>query len=457
MAGIGFELRKIMRRDTLTGVTRTYVYAALISSGPLILSIFGILVIGLLTLTIVVPTVLITQFQVSVTYMIAFSLILTGPIQLWFTRFVSDRLFEKRDDLVLPNYHAVLLVTTLAAGVFATIVMLLGFRDQSLYYRLLMVAGFVIVSNVWIAVIFLSSVKQYWQILASFAIGYSFVVALALAFAHDGLTGLLGGFVAGHWVLLLCLSALVHRHYRSPHYVSFEVFQRRLAYPSLAFVGLLFNLGIWIDKIIFWYAPGTGSRVIGWFNASIIYDIPVFIAYVCVMPAMATFLVRIEADFAEYYDAFYDAVRTGATLRRINDMRDMMVRSVRTGLYEIVKVQTVVVLLIASFGAPLLSALGISTLYLPLLLVDVISASLQVLFLGLLNVFFYLDARITVLRLTAAFVVLNGALTGVSLWLGPSTYGYGFATALVIVVIAAVRMLDAKFASLEYETYMLRS
>ncbi len=457
MAGIGFELRKIMRRDTLTGVTRAYVYAALISSGPLILSIFGILVIGLLTLTVVVPTVLITQFQVSVTYMIAFSLILTGPIQLWFTRFVSDRLFEKRDDLVLPNYHAVLLVTTLAAGAFATAVMLLGFRDQTLHYRILMVAGFVVVSNIWIAVIFLSSVKQYWQILSSFAVGYGVVVALALAFAHYGLTGLLGGFVVGHWVLLLCLSALVHRHYRSPYFMSFEMFHRRMAYPSLAFVGLMFNLGIWIDKIIFWYAPGTGSRVIGWFNASIIYDIPVFIAYVCVMPAMATFLVRIEADFAEYYDAFYDAVRTGATLRRIYDMRDMMVRSVRTGLYEIVKVQAVVVLLITSFGAPLLSSLHISRLYLPLLLVDVISASLQVLFLGLLNVFFYLDARATVLRLSAAFVFLNGALTCLSLQLGPSTYGYGFAAALVIVVIVAVRTLDAKFASLEYETYMLRS
>jgi uncharacterized membrane protein len=459
MAGIGFELRKIMRRDTLTGVTRAYVYAALISSGPLILSIFGILIIGLLTLTVVVPSVLITQFQVSVTYMIAFSLILTGPVQLWFTRFVSDRLFEKRDDLVLPNYHAVLLVTTLAAGIVGTVVMLLGFREQSLHYRILMVAGFVIVSNIWIAVIFLSSVKQYWQILASFAIGYGFVVALALAFAryHYGLTGLLAGFVIGHWVLLLCLSALVHRHYRSTRFVSFEVFHRRMAYPSLAFVGLQFNLGIWIDKIIFWYAPGTGSRVIGWFHASIIYDIPVFIAYVCVMPAMATFLVRIEADFAEYYDAFYDAVRTGATLRRINDMRDMMVRSVRTGLYEIIKVQTVMLLLIVSFGAPLLSALGISTLYLPLLLVDVISASLQVLFLGLLNVFFYLDARMAVLRLTTLFVVLNGALTVLSLWLGPSTYGYGFAAALVIVVVVAVRMLDAKFASLEYETYMLRA
>ena len=42
---------------------------------------------------------------------------------------------------------------------------------------------------------------------------------------------------------------------------------------------------------------------------------------------------------------------SGATLRHINDMRDMMVGSVRAGLYEIVKIQTVVLLLILAFGA----------------------------------------------------------------------------------------------------------
>jgi len=148
-------------------------------------------------------------------------------------------------------------------------------------------------------------------------------------------------------------------------------------------------------------------------------------------------------------------VRSGATLRHINDMRDMMVRSVRAGLSEIIKIQAVVLLLIIAFGSPLLEALHISPLYMPLLLVDVISASLQVLLLGLLNVFFYLDGRRTVLHLSAAFAVLNGLLTMVTLWLGPNTYGYGFAVALLIVVIAAVRLLDAKFASLEYRTYML--
>jgi polysaccharide biosynthesis protein PelG len=457
MAGIGFELRKIMRRESLTGVARAYLYAGLISSGPLILSIFGILIIGVVSYAFVAPKFAIVEFQVSVTYLIAASLIATGPLQLAFTRFISDRLFERRDGLVLSNYNAVVLSTTALAAVLAVAAMALGFRHEPLAYRLLMVAGFVVMSNIWIAVIFLSSVKQYQQILAVFFVGYACVVALALALNQYGLVGLLAGFVGGHLVLFAGLSALIYRNYRSAKFVSFEVFDKRYGYPSLALVGLLFNAGVWIDKFIFWYAPGTGTHVIGWLNASIIYDIPVFIAYLCVMPGMATFLVRIEADFVEYYDAFYDAVRAGATFRRINEMRDMMVRSVSTGLYEIIKVQAVVLFLIVAFGQWVLEALRISPLYMPLLVVDVISASLQVLLLGLLNVFFYLDARRTVLALTGAFAVLNAALTTVTLFIGPNAYGYGFAAALLIVVLAAVTRLDTKFRSLEYETYMLRS
>jgi uncharacterized membrane protein len=457
MAGIGFELRKILKHDTLFGVARAYAYAGLISSGPLILSIFGILIIGVMSLAFVIPKYAIVQFQISVTYLIALSLILTGPLQLSFTRFISDRLFEKRDDLVLSNYNGVVLVSTIASGLVGVVAMLVGFKSEPLAYRVLMVAGFVVISNIWIAVIFLSSVKQYRQILFVFLIGYGCTVAFALMLNRHGLSGLLGGFVAGHLVLLGGLSGLIYRNYRSGRLISFEVFDKRFAYPTLALVGLFFNLGVWLDKFMFWYSPGTGAPVIGPLHASVIYDIPVFIAYVCVMPGMATFLVRIEADFVEYYDAFYDAVRSGATLRHINDMRDMMVGSVRAGLYEIIKIQVVVLLLIFAFGSNVLGALNISPLYMPLLTVDVIAASLQVVLLGLLNVFFYLDARRTVLKLCVAFVVLNGALTWITLQMSPNTYGYGFALALLILVVGAVLTLDRKFAKLEYETYMLHN
>lgn len=50
MAGIGFELRKMLKRDSLLGLLRAYTYAGIISSGPWILSIVGILLIGILTL-----------------------------------------------------------------------------------------------------------------------------------------------------------------------------------------------------------------------------------------------------------------------------------------------------------------------------------------------------------------------------------------------------------------------
>jgi uncharacterized membrane protein len=167
--------------------------------------------------------------------------------------------------------------------------------------------------------------------------------------------------------------------------------------------------------------------------------------------------VRIEADFVEYYDAFYEAVRRGATLRHINDMRDMMVTSVRAGLFEIVKIQTVVLLFVAVFGPRLLQALHISTLYMPLLLIDVIAASLQILLLGILNVLFYLDERRVVLRICVAFVALNGTLTAITLWMAPDYYGYGFALTLLILVAVSVLALDRIFGRLEYETYMLRN
>jgi len=68
---------------------------------------------------------------------------------------------------------------------------------------------------------------------------------------------------------------------------------------------------------MFWYFPDTSEPIIGPLRASVIYDLPVFMAYLSVIPGMAVFLVRIETDFAEFYERFYDAVRTGGSLEYI--------------------------------------------------------------------------------------------------------------------------------------------
>ena len=117
MAGIGFELRKLLRKDSYFGLLRAYGYAGIISSGPWVLSILVIMAIGLLALGLLPDrSDQIWQFLVSVTYLVAASLCLSGLAQLIFTRFVADRLFEKKQGIILPNLIGLLTVMNLLAA-----------------------------------------------------------------------------------------------------------------------------------------------------------------------------------------------------------------------------------------------------------------------------------------------------------------------------------------------------
>lgn len=457
MAGIGFELRRMLRRNTLVSLVQAYTYAGVIGSGPWVFSIVGILLIGIFSASVVIPSTLVTQFQTSVTYLVAGSLILTGLVQLAFTRFVSDRLFEKQRERILPNLHGLLLVVMLAASAIGTLALFVVLPGEGLLYRMLMLAGFVVMCGVWVLTILLSGMKRYKLIVALFALAYLLIVAAALLLRPWGLEGLLAGFVIGNYVLLAGMWVLIVREFNPEgRLIAFDFLRRELLYPSLMVVGLLYNLGIWADKFMFWYFPPTSDAIIGHLRASLIYDLPVFLAYLSIIPGMAVFLVRIETDFVEFYDKFYDAVRSGGSLEYIESMRDEMVYSIQQGLSEIAKIQTLAVLITLVAGPAILSALGISRLYQPLLHVQVVGAGLQVGLMAVLNVFFYLDQRRVVLLLCLQFVLLNVALTGLTLWAGAALYGYGFAVATLVTLCTGLLLLSRQLNRLEYETFMLQ-
>ena len=319
MAGIGFELRRMLRKNTLTGLLQAYAYAGVIGSGPWVFSIIGILLVGIFSASVVVPNFLVTQFQTSVTYLVACSLILTGFVQLAFTRFVSDRLFEKKRDLILPNLHGLLLGVIAVAAVLGTLALFVVFPGERLLYRLLMLAGLRHVRRVG---------AGHLAVGHEALPGHHGLVRRCLCAdrggipvdAPLGLEGLLGGFVLGNFVLLAGMWVMVVRDF-SPkgRLIAFDFAERKLLYPSLVLVGLLYNVAIWADKFMFWYFPPTSEPIIGGLRASLIYDLPVFLSYLSIIPGMAVFLVRIETDFVEYYDKFYDAVqRRLARIHRIN-------------------------------------------------------------------------------------------------------------------------------------------
>jgi len=461
MAGIGFELRELLRRDSLWGLVRAYAYAGLISSGPWVLSILGVMGIGLLSVG-PVAAVEVRQFLVSVTYLMAGSLILTGALQLTFTRFIADRLFDKEERSVLPNLLGALTLAIGAAGVLGSLVfvplpasMAWAHLGGTLVYRVLLVVTLATLSGCWITVVLLSGLKEYRRVMGSFLAGYFLSFVAALALRPFGLSGLLAGFLAGQILLLFLMLALVVARYPSDRLLSFDFLDRRRAYLSLSVTGFLYNVGIWIDKLIFWFTPSMSEPVLGPLRASIIYDLPIFLAYLSILPGMAVFLVRVETDFAEEYHGFFDAVRGGETLGEIRRRRDRLTLAVRRGISEILKIQGITVLVLLLAGPRLLDYVGISRLHLQLFSIDLVGVAMQVLMLAVFNVLFYLDERRAVLSLSALFVGLNVVLTIASQAAGPAFYGYGFALSTAVTSIAGLLVTARKLDRLEMQTFML--
>lgn len=457
MAGIGFELRRLSRGDTYLGLLRAYLYAGVIGSGPWILSILAILALGVMSLGIVVPAQLISQFQTSVTWLIALSLIYSGAVQVAYTRYVADRLFEHDYARVLPNLLGIFLVTNAPLAILSVPAALWLLPDTSVAYRLLMIIGLNLLCAVWVLTVLLSGLKQYKLLLFLYALGYSIAVLMGLRLGElgAGLEGLLLGFEVGQAAIVIGSLLLVWAEYPPQRLIEFDFLRRGRLRLWLLPTGLFFNAGIWVDKFLFWLWPGTSHAVIGNLRASVIYDAPIFLAYLTLIPGMAVFLLRVETDFAQAYSRYYDSVREGGALSAIRAHRRDMAVTAREGVYDIIKVQGFTTLFLISLGPSLLPFLGVPALYYPLLTIDTVGVGLQLLIMAGINILYYLDRpRLTALLMVFMFLS-NLIFSYVSIQLGPFFYGYGFALSMLMTAILTLFVTNRVLDRLNYTTFML--
>jgi len=454
VAGIGFELRKLLRHETYANILQAYSYAGILSAGPWVISIFGILCLNLLKYAEVYKVHQISQFQTSITYLIASSLIFSSFTQHSFTRYISDRLFQRQIRYIVPNFNGMLFLLTVASGILGFALAIMLFPKQDSLYRILLGGSFVVLCNIWLATNLLSGLKAYRTILTVFFLGYGLTIGIGYFLRNFGLDGLMIGFFVGQSILLAGMLVMLFIYYPSNRFIDFDFLRPGKIFISLVFTSLFYNLGIWIDKFIFWYYPATSHAVLGSLRVSMIYDIPIFLAYVTIIPGMAIFLFRMETDFVEYYKKYYDAIVEGGSLTHIINMRVQMIAAARRGIFEIVRIQGFFVLMVIVLGPQILNLLGISSHYVYLLNIDVIGTGLLVVFLALLNLFFYLDRRKETLILTGLFLLLNTLLTLVTLKLGIFYFGYGFVCSVLIVNILAIILINYDFKRLEYITFM---
>lgn len=454
MAGIGFELQKLLKKGTYLNMVQSYGYASIISSGPWVISILAIIALGFIFSTQTIASTTVQHFQVCITYLIALSLITSSFTHHSYTRYVADRLFEKKIYKIIPNYNGVIFILIIISALIGLSLVQIFFNQQNFYYQLLIICTFIVLNLIWFTTNLLSGLRNYKVIFLVFFLGYSITILLDYYLRIYGINGLLIGFFIGQTILLLSMITILYYYYPSNRLLEFDFFARDKLYISLIFTSFFYNLGIWIDKFIFWYNPSTSEQIIGPLRASFMYDVPIFLAYLAIIPGMAVFLLRIETDFVKQYKIYYNAIRYGDTLNNIIQARYQLINAAKKSIYGIIRIQGLVIVIFLILNKKILSLLHISSYYIYLLNIDIVGVSLLLILLALLNILFYLDRRKTALLLSALFAILNFFFTLTSIHLGVFYFGYGFAMALLVTNIIGSFIVNYNFNHLEYETFM---
>jgi len=457
MAGIGFELRKILKADRLLSLSKVYGYSAILSSGPWVISILAIILVGMINLANLGETSDAFRFQVVITYAIALasSLIITGVLQLPFTRYIADLIFNKREDEILPSYFGAIFMSWGLGLPLIIPFYFWVFEEQSMLFIVGVVSTFLILCGVWISSILAASLKYYHGVVWAYFISYALIVILSYYFG-DSIEMLLFVFFLGNAILFITLMTFIIKSYDSSIFIKIDFFLAPNFYWSLGIAGLTYNLGAWVDKFIFWYHPATGHAVIGKLHASIVYDMPIFLAYLSILPGMAIFFFRLESDFAEKYDLYYDAVRSGGTLDLIKRYKNDMVDVIRHAVHEILMIQGIINIILFITAPVVFEFLNIPQLYLGLLYILTIGAMLQIAFMSVLAILYYLDRKKVAMWLCISFFVSNTVLTLISIEMGPAMFGYGYAVSLLLVFIASLIVMRNEMERLDYETFMLQ-
>lgn len=451
MAGIGFRLRRIFEKDTYTDTLRGMIMSAAIAGGPIFFSILCLILLGIFATPFITGKNM-HLFLVTLVYIFAFSLITTGVTQLVITRYLSDQLYLNKKENILPSVTAVLIVTVVCQLAVGTPFMFLW--DISFTYKYGALILFVVLGCIWQLLIFISAVRNYKIIFIAFALGLVMSFALAMVFGKTfGLPGFIHGYAVGQIVLMYVLLARVFVEFKSGVKPNFSFFRQFKEMPQLIFIGLFYNIGIWIDKIIFWFSP-VGQHVDSFLYAYTDYDGATFFAFLTAIPSYTYFLVKIETDFYGYFRAFFHSIINKRPYSDIHAEKLKIAATVRESLTGLIKLQGTVTLLCLLFVEQIAGFFNLPALGTMILEKALIAVFLQMLLLTVLIFLMYFDIRLEVLIVTTVFFVSNVLFTLITLKLGYVFYGYGYLFACLLGLVVGYVFLDRHLRDLEYRTFV---
>ena len=457
MAGIGFELQKLLRAGGIGAFFKVALAGVIIVAGPWILAIVGILLvssIGGLALTEASEL-----FMGVIIYSYAVSLFLFGGSHYIFTRYLSDLVFQEKDGEAGSSLVFFLVVVFALAAALAYF----GLRQvdvrsltRPLLFRVSAGLFFANVNVLWVVMIFISLLKQYFTIFFTYLVGMAVSVAGVFLLAPRlGLGGAMLGFTVGQTLTTLVLLILSLVPYRPRRFFAtvkgfFRYFPK---YGMLFGAGLFYYWGIWIDKLVFWFAVGRETAG-GFFRLFPVYDIPVYLANLAMIPGLIYFVVASETDFYVSLKVFLESLGNGI-LSRIRENKYAVVQQLRRSLREQSVFQGILILVLILLAPTLARALFAGGMDVTVFRLTLAAVFFHFLFMTLMTFLFYLELYAQACLASLVFFLVNAAATAIMVLTGGTgVAGLSYLLGGAAGCAAAARLLFSRVRTVDRTIYV---
>lgn len=457
MAGIGFELVNLLKKNTYGGALLAYSLTTLISAGPGLFAIISLAIVCFFSLFAIPTPLIVRQFLTVVIFLFSGSMIISSLLQYTFFRFAADLVFLKKFDLITPNFLGVLLVQLIGSICFSLPVALYFFSDYSVSLKILLVSNFVILSLIWISTVLLTGFKSYRHIVWAFVLGYTSMIVVHFSYPlrQNDVVFLLFEFLLAQSILFAFLLHAIIDFYPTDTLIQFKFLKKENIHYTLVFANFFYTLGFWIDKYLFWFNPDTGYSIFPPLRLSPIYDLPMFISTLTIIPGSAVFMLQMESKFSLIFPKVMSTIFKRKTLAEIDAICNKLILSGREALYSLIRTQAIVTVIVFLSVLFIFLFFDIMTIYLNLLLILIVAASLNVILWALLSMLYYMTQYLHALYVSLIFVISNLVFTEASLYAGPLYFGYGFSFSLLLAIIFALFFLDKDFKNIEYTAFMM--
>jgi uncharacterized membrane protein len=456
VAGIGFKLRELSQRGTVGSMLAAAGHAAVIAAGPWMFTIVSLAVITLVGDTLTGPGVL-ADFRAIVIYAFAVSLIFSAPVTIVATRLVSDALWQRRAGDVAGLFLASSVIALVPVGGAVTL-LALAFK-LALPVAAALCAMSLVITLIWVAVAFCGAVRDYRGVSRSFALGLvvAIVAVIGVVVGGKGVATIAWAFIAGLVVIHVGLVARVIETFPQPVQDPDRAMRMLLGghviYWPLALGALFAAFGGWVDKIVFWFSPEAEAVASGLRHAPL-YDSAMFIASLTMIPPLAALVSRLETHFFERYQQYYATISGHGTLANIEVQRERLQTYTQDALTGITITQVGLAGILVLTAPIIIDALGLQFRQITILRYGAIGGVFHFVFIAATALLLFFDRRMLFLAAQILFFALNGALSIVTVMLGPSYYGVGYFLAALGMGVVVYFLVERTLAKLNYLTFV---